>query len=259
MKSAVQFAVVGLIALGCQANAQMAQAVRQQTVDHLGKSAAAREFLVNKLGVRTGSAADVNAAILKLDTAQRAAVLKAIASFESKYIDNSGPAAVAANENLAKSAFSTTTGIQNIQLAANAQGVSSNTAVKAVTGAKGETCGTKLTALELAQAKPKASVAEIQRALDDGNLTNGNCKEDVREKAETARTATDIAVCMSRKGVNKNSAREVRIATSADCISEELQRPIEDARASAGAIAGKCDWFSAAANDNAPLKQAVGQ
>lgn len=196
MKSVAKVAVCGILALALhnQANAQAA-AISQEAMQMMSKNAVARQYLAEKLGVRTSSAADANVALKKLSAADQAAVLKAITAYTNNAVAGESAAAAASNMAAAKKAFVVASG-SNIEVTAAAQG---NTAP----AAKGATCNMDDAASEVAAGTgfDKGLVYNlIQKKVI--NMIGPDCGSDIRAmKPENRRNLIFAADFAERKGV----------------------------------------------------------
>jgi hypothetical protein len=85
MKTISKVILCGLVTVAIQsvANAQSLQ-VEQKAVDMLEQNQIAKRFIEEKLGVKTGQAADVNAALSKLTPAQQSGIYTAITAYATR-------------------------------------------------------------------------------------------------------------------------------------------------------------------------------
>ena len=180
MKVLSKIAVCGLLSLtlSSAANAQSA-AVTQKAVQAMQQSATAKQFLQNRLGLRPGaSAADVNAALARLGSAERAVAVGAINAFSTKAVITGDSSAISANEALAKTIFSTSNG-QLIDLAKSGPTASRDAVVAGETtrqlrNENGQFCS-KSDYANRVSADTKVSQGEALTLLEGGYIRMGTC------------------------------------------------------------------------------------
>jgi hypothetical protein len=224
MKTVSKVAICGLLAFALQttANAQSVQ-VEQGAVRLMQESQIAKKFLEQKLGVKTGSVADVNAALGKLSAAERAGVVAAINSYASQAVlANGNSNLISQDEKAARAAFTTGNG-QLIEVAALVKSSSSRSAVTAK-AIEGKTCNLDEAAQDLS-AGTKVSQATAA-SLISKHVINlmGECGKDVRQMGPAARgnllTAAD---CADRQGVTSITTAAGRDEVYGRCLQQALR------------------------------------
>lgn len=250
MKSVLNVAIAGLLALGLTANAQTAS-ISNEAMIILQKNKVAQDLLAKRLGVRVGTAAEANVALKKLAPSDQAAVLKAISAYTNNAVEGSSAAAVASNKKAAELAFSVSTGAKVDQVAA-AQGKAATAAVQ------GQTCS-QLIDLRALVVPGGVSYATLKAAADKGIIARGSCGEDPALIGDDNKKAVfgRIAECGLNNGLDVNSSEATRINVLGAClakinnISEEAGKAAinsinnEEKVLANGQKAPACGWFAA--------------
>jgi hypothetical protein len=249
MKSVLKLAVCGFVAIALhttQANAQAAQAISGDAMAVMQKNAIARQFLEQKLGVKSGSVVDANAALSKLSQADKIAVMKAINSYTNKAVTGNTPSAVSNNEAAARAAFQSS---EAVQVAAIAQGAASKDAVAPGVGktSKVITCSQKLDVSQLVVAGGP-NITTLEEAQKKGVMARGACNENPEEMAnvENKKIFGLTVECMLNNGVTASTSDAERAAIGGTCLEAANGGKMakgEGAAAIAG-INSKCGWFA---------------
>lgn len=227
-----QVVFCGLLAFGLTtANAQNAQ-LSQNAVKLMQESQIAKRFLEQRLGVRTGTLTDVNAALSKLSPAERAGVVAAINAYSAKAAVANGNVSIASqNEQAARAAFTVGNG-ELIQVASLAQGQAATTATSSKLPKNScDASAVDVTASKLAEGTVGASFADAQSVIQKGIIRlDQNCTTAAADmkSADARGNLIKIAKCAEGKDVLKLQAAAERNGVYAACAAEVAGIPAAD-------------------------------